>query len=387
MKKTILLSLVTLSLNAFSGEYENAFPEYYEYCTATQVKYQPEYFEGGTGGAGGHAFIYVHGLCKDYTKDYPQVVPCEEVNEELRTQYPHDGVGISLDSDYKNIMWVAVPGKDLIFNGNLNSKEPMLEKDIEALKDQAFALKVFENVELKTTTDAPLNSKKHSDFATLWSAGTDIAISWGRELRCVKTPINKKSVKQISLYLNAQNNSIYKTEKDYDWSFLYNNCTHLSLNTANAFGLTKEIKVDQSFVKQLGNIAVPANGFMLLADDLVLKKFNKNYLKKNENQMKENQLMGLQVGSLFEYHPAFPNNLIFQTEDIKGVSLPRKRVLKAFKTLKHYDKYFSMNKYTILNENLKMWKEIYETMESSDLHNHYRDSQLNKINHLLNSGY
>lgn len=383
MKKLFILTTLILSQQAFSN-YDSAFPEYYEYCTGTQLKYQKEYFDGGTGGAGGHSFIYVHGLCKDYTKDYPQVIPCDEVSEELKNRYPHKGVGVSLDSDYKNVMWIAVPGKKLILDGNIDSPRAVTKEDIKRINQTAFDLKVFENVELSSDGFQSLekNSKEYSDAATVWSLGTDIAVKWARDLRCVKTPINKAAVKKVATYLNAQNDSIYKNNKNYEWSFIYNNCTHLSLNAAESFGITNFLKVDQPLVKQLGHLAVPANGFMKLADDLVIGKLKKKKLKKSLDQLENNGLIGLQVGSLLEREKVFPSSVIFKTDDIKGISIPRKKLTKMFTTLKGYEKHFNNPVYTDLDENLNYWSNIYFNLlrqDQSKKSTQYLENQILKI--------
>src|SRR5690606_36622628 len=90
--------------------------------------------------------FYINGLCKDNSKDYPQVAPCDEIKEK---NIAHQGVGISLDSDFKNITWVAIPGRELTFFGDI-SPRPIDLNDIESITQKAIDLKIFENVEMKS---------------------------------------------------------------------------------------------------------------------------------------------------------------------------------------------------------------------------------------------
>lgn len=366
MKKLLSTLIGLTAFSAYALDYDKAFPYNFEYCAATQVKYQDEYFDGSVGGVGGHATIYVQGLCKDYSKGYPTVIPCHKVKDIHRAAYPHDGVGISLDSDFSNIMWIAVPGRELFYGGKIDPMVAPNEADLDELLEEARRLRVFEGAQLKAdfVTKHDQDSDPYLDAAATWATGTDIALNWGRDLRCVKTPIKKEALQNIADYLNYENEKYRAQSTEYNWSFIYNNCTHLSMNAAHAAGLSRDIETDRSLPVQLFNLAVPANVFMLYADDWVLKKFNKSYLKRNKDLIEADKTLPLQMGSLLTYRQALPSNFMFKNDKLQALSVPRKRVFKMFHKVERYDEYFQESKYTELGWNLAVWEEWY--MRASD---------------------
>jgi hypothetical protein len=300
----------------------------FEYCTATQLKYTENYFDGATGGMGGHGYMYIHGLCKDYTKKYPQVIPCLDVKE---SQYPHSGVGVSLDSDFQNVMWIAVPQEQLYHNGNQYSGAYITKREIDDLLEESYKLKVFQGVKLKSITDPKITygTRRYHDAATVWSIGTDIAINWGRESRCIKTEITHNELREMTTFLNNQNDKYYHSDKTYKWSFLSNNCSHLVRNTLASAGMAKPLKIDQPIFKQIFNIANPANEYMYLVDRWYLNQKAK-YRKKRNNSRENTAIYKRDV---------FPTNEMFKNDELKGFSAPRKNLKRMFRRLRYYDRY------------------------------------------------
>jgi hypothetical protein len=178
IKLFFTLPLLLLSLRLLAS-YEEHFPVYFEYCTGTQWKLQ----NGEIGGSPGHGFTYIHGLCKDYRSSYPQVIPCSEVSYDLREKYPHDGVGISLDKNFSNVMWVAVPGREMMLNGNIERKS-IGQDDASVHIKNITKLKVFDEVisksdELKGMTPG---TPEYLEVIAKSTLGTDHAVNWAREL-------------------------------------------------------------------------------------------------------------------------------------------------------------------------------------------------------------
>lgn len=316
------------------ASYENYYPYYFEYCTGTQVKYQKEYYDGAEGGIGGHGLVYVNGLCKDYSKDYPQVIPCHEVTSNT---IPHQGVGISLDSDFKNLTWVAIPGRELTFFGETNPKE-INKEDIERIISKATDLKIFENVKMKSVLEMGLtpNTSQFEREVILASIGTNLAVNWGRKLNCVRIPIEKEKLKDASTYLNNLNDSYYKTGKEYKWSMVSNNCTHLAINTSHALGLNKSIKTDKKLIpQQIFNLAVPANAYLMYMDKIILKKKT--------------------LGAIANRYDVFPSNVMYKTDELEALTLPRKRIFRMFATPIKYDRYLKEGRYSNIKDNAQAW--------------------------------
>lgn len=358
MKKYFLLSLVLTSTLSFAA-YEDHFPTYFEYCTGTQWKLK----SGDVGGTPGHGFTYIHGLCKDYRSAYPQVVPCDEVSPEIRKKYPHAGVGISLDKNFTNVMWIAVPGKGLMYNGN-KERKAITNADVDEQVDTITKLKVFDQVISKSEklTDYTPGTPEYLRAVAKDTMGTDHAANWARKLHCVSIPFPKDKLSSVAKFLNDSNNQ-YKNGPDYVWSKFSNNCVHLSINQSHALGLSKSIKLDQKYLKMLFNMALPANGFMMYADTTVLKRApSKRKLKK---LIDSKNFSEVQVGSMLSVHDAYPTGDFFITDDLTVLTAPR--VLKPWKLLytpQKYEQKYMTPENTELKANAELWLERYEELYS-----------------------
>jgi hypothetical protein len=336
------------------ASYEKQFPQYFEYCTGTQLKYQKEYFDGAQGGPGGHGFMYIHGLCKDMDQTYPQVKPCDRKST-------HQGVGISLDSDYTNVAWVAVPGRDLMLLGE-SSRKAIGKREIEHVLNKSIEHKIFQNVKMKqdAVTREGFGTVAHERAAALFSIGTDIAVAWARDLRCVKIPVTKKAIASAANYLNQVNDSYYKGNKSYKWSMVSNNCTHLAMNTSAAMGMNPSIEVDRALPVQLFNLAVPANAYMMYADKILNERVSAKKILRSE-VFQQFGYYPVQVGSLLVREAVFPTSEMFKNDELRGISLPRKKLLKMFTTLKRYDRQLTPQN-TELKANSESWIERYSKM-------------------------
>lgn len=356
--KNLFLALSVLTVSSVSlAAYEDHFPVYFEYCTGTQWKLQ----SGEEGGSPGHGFTYIHGLCKDYTSEYPQVIPCSDVSSDLREKYPHTGVGISLDKNFSNVMWVAVPGRDLMLNGN-KERKAISNSDVEEHIKTITDLKVFNQVVSKSDKLKPLTlgTPEYLKTIALDTLGTDHAVNWARELHCVKIPAPKESLETVAAFLNQSNNQ-YKTGKEYVWSKFSNNCVHISMNSSNAMGINKSIKLDQKGLSMLTNMALPANAFLMYADLAVLAKMPSNRLL--SKVLPEKGFYPAQVGSIMEAHEVFPSGDYFKTDDLGVLTAPR--FLKPWKLLatpEKYEKKYMTSVNSELRANAEMWAARYESL-------------------------
>lgn len=339
MKKLSLLIFSLLTEASFANSKE----AYYEYCAGTQLHYQ----NGAKGGPGGHAVSYIEGLCKDYSKEFPQVIPCSETND--IDGLKHTGVGISLDLEYKNVMWVAVPGRNLFLFGNKSKNNlPLLHKHLRTLVKESLRRKIFEGVKLYDekssmprkafeevfksfginpggTTEKITNkfltytSQEYETFTTLLSLGTDIGVNLARDMACIKVPIQNDRLKDVANYLNKINQQFYYSEdQSYHWSMLLNNCTHLSSNIGHFSGAIKNYydvdntitpgvtgyidALSDSPTRMIRNIAAPFDVIGVIQDSKIPQKkieilFSKDYSKTN-SFFNNNDLTGLSVTKL-----------------------------------------------------------------------------------------
>ncbi|WPU65460.1 hypothetical protein [Peredibacter starrii] len=353
--KNLLRTLPLLVLSAVAhAAYEDHFPAYFEYCTGTQWKLQ----NGEKGGIPGHGFTYIHGLCKDYRSTYPQVIPCSEVSAELKEKYPHEGVGVSLDKNFSNVMWVAIPGRNLTLFGDIERKA-ISNDDVKNIIQKVTELKVFQDVVHKgeRAQSLPFNSQEYLEEVADATLGTEYAVSWARELHCTRIPAPVESLPAVAKFLNEANNQ-YKDGPGYEWSKVSNNCAHLAINTSNAMGINKSIKLDQGGIKKLFSMALPANTFLMYADQTALKK--KPSLRKLSKTLNEKTFSPVQVGSLIANYPAFPSGEKFNTDDLKVLTAPRpKSPLKLLSTPEKYEKKHMTPENSELKANAEMWQAHY----------------------------
>ena len=106
--------------------YDKLFPYYVELCATSQFRSKLK----GEGGVAGHAVMYIKGACKDEQAAYPQLRRCSAAATEVED--PEHGAGISVGRWFRNVNWVATPGYDLFYRGNLKVGERLTEAHFDA---------------------------------------------------------------------------------------------------------------------------------------------------------------------------------------------------------------------------------------------------------------
>ncbi len=218
------------------------------------------------------------------------MIPCNQVNweNENNKSLVHQGVGISLDSNFSNIMWVAVPGRNLLHFGNIKKNYPINHTSIQKLLSTINKYRVFENVKMTESTvlqsvstdfrNISLNndlqvkfpSSKYADRAADFSIGTNVAVAWGRDLRCIKIPFTQNKLQAVASFLNKKNDYYYQDGNSYVWDEIFNNCTHLSKQIAHVLGLSENTLTDLSWYQQVtDNLAIPLNFLWELVNNTI----------------------------------------------------------------------------------------------------------------------
>jgi len=262
----------------FQRHYDELYPYYVEVCALSQI----QKLDAPKGGSAGHAVMYLKGVRK---KDgpYPMIELCPEGGCDLSSA--DSGVGVSVNKIFKNVNWVAVPKKSFFLNANLDENEPLTEERFQAAIQHAVQQDLFEGIEIHGQF---LKNKPHDvsleEFIASESIGTDYAINFGRTIFCQKLPVTPAVLDKVIQYLNSLNEEYYSGKADYNWSGYYDNCAHMVHNALAAMGIWKPKKVHTVKLRQLLNLAVPANifaDFALLTDKYPLEDMSKIYREKN----------------------------------------------------------------------------------------------------------
>jgi hypothetical protein len=239
--------------------YEQLFPHYVELCAVSQYRS----LRTGEGGIPGHAVMYLKGACKDESAAYPQLRPCERAA--TRTDDLEHGVGVSVNRHLANANWLATPGRDLFFDGNLAPGDRLTEAVFAQTLRAALDAGVFDGVVLRPDTPSPSGAAGLEEFVATQSLATDFALRFSRSVFCSRLPVRAEMMSDIIDYLNAVNRDYAEGVAEYEWSGYADNCVHLLRNSLAAASIWEPISVRTTKLRQFFNLAVPANEFVNLA--------------------------------------------------------------------------------------------------------------------------
>ena len=93
-----------------------------ELCATSQFRSKLK----GEGGVAGHAVMYIKGACKGEEAPFPQLRRCRVAATALNDP-EHGGEGVSVNRWFRNVNWVAIPGYELFYQGNLKFGERLTQ--------------------------------------------------------------------------------------------------------------------------------------------------------------------------------------------------------------------------------------------------------------------
>ena len=108
-------------------KYDEFFPNYIETCAISKL----DVYKKPKGGPAGHSVMFLKGACLDKSSVIPQIKLCSNLKNSQK--YLNNEVGISVNSYFANVNWVAIPSRELFFYGNIDRNEILDEHDIESL--------------------------------------------------------------------------------------------------------------------------------------------------------------------------------------------------------------------------------------------------------------
>jgi hypothetical protein len=240
--------------------YEKLFPYYVELCAASQFR---SILTGEGGGVAGHAVMYLKGACKDESAPFPQLRRCRTVA--TSPEDPEHGVGVSVNQMFKNVNWVAIPSYDLLFQGNLAPGERLTRTKFDAVEQGAIAKGIYKGVTFHRFAGAASDTNLR-DFLERAGIGTDLALQFARSLFCARLPVAAAMLDPIIAFLNDKNREYAEGEADYNWSAWADNCSHTMRNALAAANIWSPLSVRAIKIRQIFNLAIPANEFVNLAE-------------------------------------------------------------------------------------------------------------------------
>jgi len=340
--------------------YDLLYPYYAELCAVSQ--FRAKFTQHG--GSPGHAVMYLKGACQDTEAQYPTIKVCDPGSVDLSD--PESGVGISVNKYLGNVNWIVIPGKSMFYRGNLENDQLLDKAHVrETIFYAVDELGIFDGVKAREYYEESIPEDEEDDDLIYRMArdtlGTDFALNFGRTVFCSRVPVTRGMMEQIVDYLNEQNRKYASEEKDYMWSGLYDNCSHVLHNSLAAAGVWSYKPVQTYMLRQLFNLSVPANETINLAH-LTTKYPIENFYKIYRDKVKRKALLEehwlpTQHGALFQTIGVHQNNDHYDT----GLRLmvvqwpllnPKTRKIEAISDKPRYT--------TDLRANLSFFKERYE---------------------------
>jgi len=291
--------------------YTAEHPYYLEFCALSEIQKIPGYGADIRGGVGGHSTIYLNGVCR--TGDgYPEVTVC-----------PNDpasnGVGLSVNSHFANANWVAIPGRDFFYHGDLKPGQPLTRAVYDATKAHAKQLGFYDSIRFHDVVfhDMPRDYSRDA-FKYEVSIATDYAITYGRDRYCARVPVSKDQMARITDYLNALNRPYRDGKAEYEWSVLTDNCIHVAHNALSAIGFWPLWATHRFILIAAFDFPVPKNEFVNImhrANDMPLQDLMTVW---NDRPARKALLTGEQLstreGALATFEPVVQQNAMYRTD-------------------------------------------------------------------------
>src|SRR5271157_1245958 len=193
--------------------YDQFFPYYVELCATSQFRSKLK----GEGGVAGHAVMYIKGACKDEEAPFPQLRRCRVA-------------ATKFDATVRDV----------------------IEKG------------VYKGVEFQQHPTASVGESLEN-FIAVEGIGTDLALQFARAAFCARLPVTEQMLDEVIAFLNDKNREYAEGDADYNWSVWADNCSHTLRNALAAANIWSPLSVRAVKLRQIFNLAVPANEFANLA--------------------------------------------------------------------------------------------------------------------------
>ncbi len=344
------------TINAGATEYDQLYPNHVGVCALSSAKRI-----GGTRLSArsvfdwGHMVLSIKGACRDQNASFPQLTVCSEA----QIRAGDDGVVVSVNGRSKNVNWLAIDGRRFSFNGPIDPEQTVDQNVIDRTARMTIESGAYKGITIHEEDSE--KGKPTEQLLAESSLAFEVGITYGRDVKCAKLPVEKNQLQRVIVYLNELN-QVYFSGKIYKWHPVFNNCAHLVHNALADLGIWQTKLTDQSWTTQLQHLAVPGNeplDLSFLANDTPLNDpsviFNDSHLR---NTFAKWGWLPVRHGVLIELMQMHAKNEIFSN---KGISFHTLQLLDSKLNYSSYTKKTATEpRYRDLKTNLLFFKKLYE---------------------------
>jgi hypothetical protein len=370
--------------------YDRFYPYHAELCALSEIRKKPGVGVQFRSAMGGHSLLYLSGVRLDRDVGYPTLRLCDE------SASPADhGVGISVNSHYRNANWVAAEGRDFVFRGALREDEPLTHQSYERTQNRAKATGVLDGIEFHEHEfrDKPPGMSRE-DYMYEISVGTDYAVTFGREVYRAKLPLDRRRMAVIVDFLNALNVPYRDGKRDYRWSVFNNNCSHVAHNALAEAGIWATWPIGEFVVTAAFNFPVPKNEFVDLlvqANDLPVADPRALFANAVARRaLPDWDALPTAPGGLATVQPAVAENQVYDVERLRLIFYERPlwgKYQRRFGRIFREPRYFSLSAnlshfaaaYAKAKKNLPGTRGDGEMMRFMTRFEHYLDREISRV--------
>jgi hypothetical protein len=333
-------------------------PYYLEFCALSEIEKKPGYGADIRGGVGGHSTIYLNGACR--TGDgYPELTVCAD-------NPARNGVGLSVNAHFANANWVAIPGRDFFYHGDLKPGQTLTRAIYDATKAHAKRLGFYDAVRFhdRVFADMPPGYSRDA-FKYEVSIATDYAIGYGRDRFCARVPVSAGQMARIVEYLNRLNRPYRDGKAEYQWSVLNDNCIHVAHNALAAIGFWPVWPMHRFFLVAAFDFPVPKNEFvniMRRANDMPVENLLAVWEDRPARQaVLAGEDLPTRAGALATFERVVQDNALYATD--------LRLIFYDEPVFGHYETWFrrilAEPHYTDLQADLRYYRARYQRIEAA----------------------
>jgi len=344
--------------------YASFYPYYAELCALSELRKKRGHGVPVRSGWGGHSLLYLNGVRLDRNAGYPTLILCAPDAEPAR-----HGIGLSVNSHYKNANWVAAEGRDFIWRGALAPGERLSAEAYERTQNYAKSVGVLDGV---TFHDELFRDKPHDmserDYMYEISVATDYAVRFGRNTYGARIPLDHHRMAKIVRYLNDLNVPYRDGDRIFHWRVFNDNCCHVAHNALAEANVWAPWPTGEWFVSAAFRFPVPKNEFVdlvLRANDLPIDDPDAIYRDNAARAaLLETATLPTAPGALAVSAAAITDNDVYDTRWLKLIFYD-KSFLRPY--WRQFSRIFKKPRYTDLRANLMHFALLYRLAHERDV--------------------